>query len=462
MNLRKSQIFTKVTGGKIISIVEVIDSMPGAGKTRWMINYMNKLPKSERIIYITPLITETERIKEQCPKRNFVLPNGRAGQGYKFNHFKDLLRQKRNISSTHALFLTIDEEMIDLIREGNYILVLDEVLNIIDDAGFYKDNDGSDIDGKEMIVNEDMSILQSEGSITVDDYCKISWNEGAKPLHLYKNFKQAIDKEQIYYVSNSRLLWIFPPQIFKNTFKEIFVMTYQFNYQLQASYFKYFDIPFKQSGIIKKMNSDSDYRFTKVSYTKYLEYDKLLRIELKELIEIYKSENLNSFGNLKKTLSKYGTGLRLSKSGYDSMTDKDFELIGTKATTYQKNVLKDRTATVMWTTYKDYKKNIRKPKRGTNSKVRLTEKSFVSLNSRATNDYRDKTGLIYLVDRYPIPSYNTMLSKKGASINKDEFAISEMLQWIFRSAIRDGKKIQIFIPSERMRCLLESWLNGEI
>ena len=42
------------------------------------------------------------------------------------------------------------------------------------------------------------------------------------------------------------------------------------------------------------------------------------------------------------------------------------------------------------------------------------------------------------------------------------WALSEMLHWVWRSAIRNGKKITLYIPSKRMRELLLQWLNNEI
>ncbi|MCT9509257.1 hypothetical protein KTJ05_18660, partial [Acinetobacter baumannii] len=38
---------------------------------------------------------------------------------------------------------------------------------------------------------------------------------------------------------------------------------------------------------------------------------------------------------------------------------------------------------------------------------------------------------------------------------------SEMVQWIWRSAIREGNPINIYVPSSRMRSLLQRWLNDE-
>ena len=45
------------------------------------------------------------------------------------------------------------------------------------------------------------------------------------------------------------------------------------------------------------------------------------------------------------------------------------------------------------------------------------------------------------------------------SVNEDGYALSEMLQFIWRSAIRDGKEIWVYIPSIRMRTLLKEWID---
>ena len=50
---------------------------------------------------------------------------------------------------------------------------------------------------------------------------------------------------------------------------------------------------------------------------------------------------------------------------------------------------------------------------------------------------------------------------KGFPVKEDVFALSEMVQWIWRSAIREGNPINIYVPSSRMRSLLQRWLNDE-
>ena len=40
------------------------------------------------------------------------------------------------------------------------------------------------------------------------------------------------------------------------------------------------------------------------------------------------------------------------------------------------------------------------------------------------------------------------------------YALSELLQWIFRSAIREQKDLKLYLPSKRMHKLLHEWSGG--
>ena len=42
------------------------------------------------------------------------------------------------------------------------------------------------------------------------------------------------------------------------------------------------------------------------------------------------------------------------------------------------------------------------------------------------------------------------------------YALSEMIQFICRSAIRNHEDIQVFVPSNRMRTILDKYLNKGI
>lgn len=84
---------------------------------------------------------------------------------------------------------------------------------------------------------------------------------------------------------------------------------------------------------------------------------------------------------------------------------------------------------------------------------------FVACTARATNDYADRTTLLYMINRFISPEIEKYFSRRGSPINEDEFATSELLQWIWRSAIRKGNRINLFIPSARMRKLLFGWFG---
>ena len=86
--------------------------------------------------------------------------------------------------------------------------------------------------------------------------------------------------------------------------------------------------------------------------------------------------------------------------------------------------------------------------------------AFVACNVRATNDYKDKVHLAYLRNIYSQPPVVQYFKAKGVTVNRDRYALSELLQWIFRSAIREQKDVKLYLPSKRMRKLLHEWSGG--
>jgi hypothetical protein len=72
--------------------------------------------------------------------------------------------------------------------------------------------------------------------------------------------------------------------------------------------------------------------------------------------------------------------------------------------------------------------------------------------------------LAYLANRFSIPEIRGYFESRGVDVYEDIYATSEMLQWIWRSAIRNDQEphdVHVFIPSERMRELLRLWLSCE-
>ncbi|MBV5279510.1 MAG: hypothetical protein J0647_10920, partial [Campylobacteraceae bacterium] len=105
---------------------------------------------------------------------------------------------------------------------------------------------------------------------------------------------------------------------------------------------------------------------------------------------------------------------------------------------------------VLWTTFKEAVKHV---------KGKGFTKGFVVHNQKATNKYASKTTLAYGLNLYmPVP-IKRYLETRGVNVNEELWSLNEMLQWIFRSAIRDDKSINIYVPNVRMRELLKEWIK---
>ena len=120
---------------------------------------------------------------------------------------------------------------------------------------------------------------------------------------------------------------------------------------------------------------------------------------------------------------------------------------------FLKNVCKAKTNEIMWTTYKEFKEKL---------KGKGYTKGFVSLNARATNDFSNKSVLAYTVNRFLNPDIKMFFSYHNIKVDEELFALSELIQWIWRSRIRNEEPIQVYIPSRRMRSLLQQYLDNKL
>lgn len=389
-------------------MINVIDSIMGSGKSNWAIQYMNS-NLDKNFIYITPFLDEVERIKTNCTNRKFKEPINK-GDG-KLSSFKKLLSKGDNIASTHLLFSYADDEVIELLKMKNYILILDEVMSVIENLDIDK------VDLK-MLFNDKLLILNSDNSL--------SWNsEYSNYSGKFEYIKIMAEHNRLIYYSDTILMWRFPVDVFES-FKEVWILTYMFKGQIQRAYYDLYD---------KK------YRFYSIKDKKLSDYSDNERIT--NLINIYE-DKLNEIGK-----DYYS----LSFSWYiKNVKNKEvLKTLNNYKANYLKNILKSNSKQAMWTTFKDFEKDIKDKN--------YNSKSFVPHNCRATNNYRERNNLVYLVNRFINPIYVNFFKEKGIVLDEDMYATAELLQWIWRSSIRDGKNVNLYIPSVRMRSLLKKWLN---
>ena len=80
------------------------------------------------------------------------------------------------------------------------------------------------------------------------------------------------------------------------------------------------------------------------------------------------------------------------------------------------------------------------------------------VNSKATNKFRNKASLAY-INRFQDPIVAGYFEDHGIEVRSDLFALTELVQWIWRSRIREGQPIHLYLPSERMQQILNNWVR---
>lgn len=397
--------------------IKVCDVIMGAGKTESAITLMNS-DSSSRYIFITPYLNEVERIKRSCAGREFVSPRN-FGEG-KLNNLHQLLSSGVNIASTHALFKAYSDETLRLLREHHYKLILDEVFSAVEHIEIHKD---------------DIQMLVGERIISLSDKDSVVW-ESEEYSGEFVSIKDKCRSGDITLHENHLMLWTFPIEIFK-AFDDVIILTYLFDAQIQKYYFDMNGVGIRNIGT---QFERGEYHFC--DYPTVPEYAR----ELKNKIHIFDDERLNDVGD---------ENFALSVSWYErakKMRGKPkLKALKNNLNTFFRHRMDSPAKNNLWTTFKDYQTCL--SGKGYTS-------GFLSYNTRATNEYRNKNCLAYCTNVFFNPFMKNYFLAHGVEVKEDVYALSEMIQWIWRSAIRDGKEIWVYIPSRRMRTLLQDWLDS--
>lgn len=308
-----------------------------------------------------------------------------------------------------------------MIKEKEYILILDEVMDVVEQLKISKD---------------DIKILLEQEIIRVDDENKVHWNNEDYNGEFTKLY-EPIANGDVYLYNNSMILWTFPHEIFRS-FKEVYILTYMFTGQIQRYYYDMNKLEYQYKSVVQVEKGFGKGKCIKYELT---DYKYIGGNEYKKLINVYEGK-LNDIGN---------EDYSLSKSWYKKSSDKAPIKILTKNTTnFFKNICKGKSKENMWTTFKDYKNKC---------KGDGYSKGFIECTARSTNEYKHKKNLAYLINRYNQPMIEQFFISKGVKLDEDTWALSELIQWVYRSAIREYNEINIYIPSKRMRKLFLQWLE---
>ena len=401
--------------------VKVCDALCGSGKTSAAIRMMNERTDC-KFIFVTQYLTEVERIKTGCAGRGFVEPeSGGDMKTTKLSSLHKLLARGANIATTHALFTSYTDETKKLIQDQGYVLVLDEVVDAI---------------SLPEITQGDMEILIKSGSVA---------EEGGQLVWVYEDYVKDLEgrfREEMlrarannfFKYADQCYCWVIPPELF-TCFEDVYILTYMFHAQPLRNFFEIYEIEYE---IIGTRKCGFGYEFCK--------REEMNRVrELRDKIHVLEHSKLNSIGSRRSCLSM---SWYLKAAGEDDTVE--LEQLKKNLTNLFRNIWQAKANEIMWTTFKVARERL--ASRGYGG-------SFVTYNKRASNEYASRKYLAYCVNNFPRPWEFNFYKERGSDMDSDGYALSILIQWIFRAAIRNNEEIWVYIPSARMRTLLLDWLD---
>jgi len=395
----------------------------GSGKSSAAIEYVNQ--SKDNVIYVTPYLEEVKRIVKACWRRGIKQPV--AKDGIKLNDAVELIKQGKCIAATHQLLARFKLDMADIIRNGDYVLIIDEAVNAIDSLN-YKQRDIKDI----------LSMID-DGMITVgEDGVTLRWNPDAKCyLQSHRELREQMEGGTLLCYGKKLLLWEFPFKLL-DAFKEVIVLTYQFDALPMRHYMSLHGIEYDYIGVERL---GGKYRFTdgRMSDPQGVPY--------RDKVHIFEGDN-NALGGDCVKSTAYSKGWYKKRKKPEGLKEVQTELHSVCRYRWQGVP----SADILWTTFKEYKHWL---------KGDGYTKGFLACNARATNAYGNRHYVCYAVNMYMNPVIRNYLTSKGVILNEEDYALAQMLQFIWRSAIRNGEDIYVYVPSMRMRSLLRQWLDGK-
>ena len=418
--------------------------MMGTGKSTYILDKMVDWSNEglyEQFVYISPLLSEVGgkrkdkgkgydkgRVQEKCPWLDFRFPVNQGSS--KLDSFRDLLLRGKNISATHNVFTNLTPLDVELIRERKNVLVIDEEVQALDT---YSD-----------LGKNHFNVLLSGGQVYITEEGKVCWNHKDFPQSedflnrpdegdysandkRLSRFINLCDGGYLHKVNDKVIIWEYPMSILE-AFDEVIVMTYMFDASPMASWCKMNYVDVVQEIIPELESRQED-----------------IKRQIKGLVSIVETNKMQEVEKFGFSYSWWnGTGKN------KIYTDK------------VKNVLEDVVNNYLsnGVGYRDY---VFTCPENSFSKVKgkgYSRSEWLYSDCKATNDYADKKVMFYLYSKFPNVFISPFCKDKGADIDSDKYALSSMLQWLWRGCIRKSEPMEVVILSKRMRDLFKEWLDS--
>jgi hypothetical protein len=402
------------------STIHIKDRPCGSGKTTSMIEGFQS---DRKYLVITPLKTEVRRIIEGSKSVPFQQPHENDNEaGTKFRSLENLVLNGMNIVTTHKLH----ENLVPLAKDGlfdDYDIIIDEVPNIVKHVA-----EKSPTSVEEFYVDSGYMLVDQDTGLVTPTLKWWSNKDHVKDTLERKIFGHAVSG-CLYLLEGKFFIWAMPRELL-TAGRTTTILTYKSEGSMLSAYLRKLRIPAEVANDNHQENT--------------------FRRQAAELITIC---DIPALSKLKLSYTGQSKGLKDNQYCRTVVTAlknlRGRHLKGVSPENILITCIKEG-----W--YKDNKEKVAGPF-ASGSKLFKGAK-WIANTTRGTNDHAHASHLIYLYDQNINPLIARWLGDSSQEF-KDAYALTELIQWVWRSRIRRGEPITLYLPSPRMRRLMEEWLS---
>lgn len=402
----------------------VCDAIMGTGKTQAAIRFINDNPE-KKVIYVTPYLDEVDRLLRDCGEDRLCVPDSeRKNGGSKVRHTEKLIRQGKSVATTHSAIKRYTKEMAEEIARQDYTLIVDEALDSIEPFS---------------IKTADVELLLAAGFLGKREDGSLYWTGKRYDGEKFSAEVQILQSHDVVYNPEKQVQSgyhvIFPKWLLE-AFSCVYVLTYLFEGQMMKYCLDLQGLSYEKIGV--RRTPEGAWCFAE-SWAYVPDYVP----NLPGMIHIL-DHPINNVGQRAK--EQWALSEHWFRNGKEYR-----ERIRRNLYNYFRNIMQAPAKDIMWGTFSAERRHL---------ETGGIKKGYVVFNARATNNFKDRTVLAYCANVFMNVGVRNYLKDAGVEVDDGAYALSTMIQWIWRSAIREGHEVWLYVPSARMRGLLTDWIRS--
>ena len=423
-------IYSSITAGRAFQDptppLTIVDYPCGLGKTNALLSILEARPDL-LVLVVVQTLSEVDRIISSVPKGRIYAPEGPGSlHRTKGEQLEPLVHAGRSIVITHNLY----ERAGILANQGafsSYQVIIDEVPNAVSVSDLVLDP----VSFKEFYIDPGYFSLR-EGGLVVMTY-KGDDEEARLKQALDERLISNIRSGRLYYDGKKHFIQTIPTSLFTHA-DSVTVLTFLSEGSLFLKFLEKHQI---------------DYRVLRSS-----KCNQEFQQRARENLKIHRMPSLDkvSFGYSKQTSYKpKSKEVGSIRNALKNLKQRD--LVGVDL----KNLI-ITCAKQNWFHRSGSSYNEAKPSLFSIDSRMFKGANWLPNTTRGTNDYLHCTHAIYLYEQNANPILLNWLNANDAQF-KSDYSLTEMVQWIWRTRVRRGEPVHVYMPSKRMRGLLQAWLT---